>query len=125
MLLSANRICICGLGNSHAIAEDIQHKLMRLGLNATAYVVHAAEIALEGGASVISLTNVGRSPLADISTIALHTASNETRYRRVALSSRIAQMAIVDVLYTMIALKKPDTADGFFKIEKELVNTKY
>ena len=57
--------------------------------------------------------------------IALHTASNETRYRRVALSSRIAQMAIVDVLYTMIALKKPDTADGFFKIEKELVNTKY
>lgn len=155
MLLSANRICICGLGNSHAIAEDIQHKFMRLGLNATAYadnhlqvicssflkkgdvlfavshsgssrdVVHAAEIALEGGASVISLTNVGRSPLADISTIALHTASNETRYRRVALSSRIAQMAIVDVLYTMIALKKPDTADGFFKIEKELVNTKY
>ena len=81
-------------------------------------VVHAAEIALEGGAAVISLTNVGRSPLADISTIALHTASNETRYRRVALSSRIAQMAIVDVLYTMIALKKPDTADGFFKIEK-------
>ena len=146
---------ICGLGNSHAIAEDIQHKLMLLGLNATAYsdnhlqvicssflkkgdvlfavshsgssrdVVHAAEIALEGGAAVISLTNVGRSPLADISTIALHTASNETRYRRVALSSRIAQMAIVDVLYTMIALKKPDTADGFFKIEKELVNTKY
>ena len=34
-------------------------------------------------------------------------------------------MAKVDVLYPMIALKKPDTADGFFKIEKELVNTKY
>ena len=127
MLFGANRICICGLGNSHAIAEDIQHKLMRLGLNATAYsdnhlqvicssflkkgdvlfavshsgssrdVVHAAEIALEGGAAVISLTNVGRSPLADISTIALHTASNETRYRRVALSSRIAQMAICSI----------------------------
>lgn len=154
-LLGAKRICICGLGNSHAIAEDIQHKLMRLGLNATAYsdnhlqvmcssfltrgdvlfavshsgssrdVVHAAEIALEGGASVISLTNVGSSPLADIATIALHTASNETRYRRIALSSRIAQMAIVDVLYTMIALKRPNTADGFMKIEKELANTKY
>lgn len=155
MLAGARRICICGLGNSHAIAEDIQHKLMRLGLNATAYsdnhlqvicssfltkgdvlfavshsgssrdVVHAAEIALEGGATVISLTNIGSSPLADISTIALHTASNETRYRRVALSSRIAQMAIVDVLYTMIALKRPDTPDGFMKIEKELADTKY
>ena len=155
ILLSANRICICGLGNSHAIAADIQHKFMRLGLSATAYadnhlqvicansmksndvlfavshsgssrdIVHAAEIALRNNASVISLTNVGRSPLADISTVALHTASNETKYRRVALSSRIAQMAIVDVLYTMIALKKPDVFEGFHNIEKDLAQTKY
>ncbi len=155
ILLAAGKICICGLGNSHAIAADIQHKLMRLGLNATAYadnhlqvisssfltpgdvlfavshsgssrdVVHAAEIALSNGAKVISLTNVGRSPLADISDVALHTASNETKYRNVALSSRLAQMALVDVIYTMIALKKPDTLDGFFRIEKGLVSTKY
>ena len=155
ILLRANRICIFGLGNSHAIAADIQHKLMRLGLSANAYadnhlqvicanslkendvlfavshsgssrdVVHAAEIALRNKANVISLTNVGRSPLADVSTVALHTASNETKYRRVALSSRIAQMAIVDVLYTMIALKKPDTIEGFHNIEKDLAYTKY
>jgi len=155
ILLRANRICIFGLGNSHAIAADIQHKFMRLGLSANAYadnhlqvicanslkendvlfavshsgssrdVVHAAEIALKNKASVISLTNVGRSPLADISTVALHTASNETKYRRVALSSRIAQMAIVDVLYTMIALKKPDVFEGFHNIEKDLAYTKY
>lgn len=155
ILLRAGRICICGLGNSHAIAADIQHKLMRLGLNANAYsdnhlqvicstflkegdalfavshsggsrdVVHAAEIALSNRASVISLTNVGRSPLADISTVALHTASNETKYRRVALSSRIAQMALVDVLYTMIALKRPETTAGFYRIEKELSEAKY
>ena len=68
---------------------------------------------------------MGRSPLADISTVALHTASNETKYRRVALSSRIAQMAIVDVLYTMIALKKPDVIEGFHNIEKDLAHTKY
>ena len=155
VLLHAERICVCGLGNSHAIAADIQHKFMRLGLNATAYadnhlqvicssfmkdgdvlfsvshsgssrdVVHAAEIAKANGATIISLTNSGRSPLSDISDISLHTDSEETKYRRVALSSRIAQMAIVDVLYTMIALKKPDVTDGFFRIEKELVNTKY
>ena len=88
-------------------------------------VVHAAEIALSNRASVISLTNVGRSPLADISTVALHTASNETKYRRVALSSRIAQMALVDVLYTMIALKRPETTAGFYRIEKELSEAKY
>ena len=155
LLMKANRIAICGLGASDAIASDIQHKFMRLGLNATSYsdshlqvicscylgagdvmfavshsgssrdVVHAAEIAKENGALIISLTNVGRSPLADISDVALHTASEETRYRRVALSSRIAQMAVVDVLYTMVALKKPDVAEGFYRIEKGLANTKY
>lgn len=155
LLMNANRINICGFGNSHAIAVDMQHKLMRLGLNATAYtdahmliiattflkegdvlaaishsgssrdIVHAAELALKNRAHVISITNVGRSPLADIATIALHTASNETRYRTVALASRIAQIALVDILYTFIALKKTDSIDGFFRIEKELGNTKY
>ena len=155
LLLGAKRIGICGLGNSHAIAADMQHKLMRLGLNAIAYsdnhlqiistsffgpgdvlfaishsgssrdIVRVAELAKENGAAVISLTNLGVSPLVEISDIALHTASNETRYRRVALSSRLAQMAVIDVIYTLIALKKEDSVDGFFKVEKALVETKF
>jgi len=155
MLLHAKKICVCGLGNSRAIASDIQHKFLRLGLNASAYddvhlqviascflqegdvlfavshsgssrdIVNLAEYATKKRVKVISLTNAGPSPLADISDIALHTASNETMYRRVALSSRIAQMALVDVLYTMIALKKSDSTDGFYKIENALAYTKY
>ena len=154
-LLSANRIMICGLGNSHMVAMDLQHKLMRLGLNAIAYsdghlqiigvsssskddvlcaishsgsskdIVRAAEIAKGNGSFVISLTALGRSPLADISDLALHTASNETQYRAVALSSRIAQLTIVDAIYTFIALKKPDATEGFFRIEANLAQTKF
>ncbi len=155
ILLEANRICICGLGNSHAIAADLQHKLMRLGLNALAYsdshlqiistcflnpgdvlfaishsgssrdIVRVAKLSKKNHVPVISLTNIGTSPLKETSDIALHTASNETRYRRVALSSRLAQMAVIDVLYTLIALKKEDSVDGFFKVEKALVDTKF
>ena len=155
MLLQANRICVCGLGNSRAIAADIQHKFLRLGLNATTYddshlqviascflekddvlfavshsgssrdIVHIAELATQKQVKIISLTNTGPSPLADISDIAFHTASNETLYRRVALSSRIAQMALVDVLYTLIALRKNDSTEGFYQIEKALAYTKY
>ena len=154
-LLHAGRICICGLGNSHAIAADLQHKLLRLGLDAVAYsdnhlmristsflhegdvlfgishsgsshdIVHVAQLARQNRVTVISLTNIGSSPLADVSDIALHTASEETRYRQVALSSRLAQMAVIDVLYTIIALKKEDSVEGFYKIEKALVDTKY
>jgi RpiR family carbohydrate utilization transcriptional regulator len=154
-LMGARRIAICGLGNSSAIAADTQHKLMRLGLSASAYsdshlqiigassmskgdvlfaishsgsskdIVRVAEIAKENGAYVISLTSLGINPLSDIADLALYTASNETHYRAVALSSRIAQMAIVDAIYTFIALKKPDAVEGFYKLEKNLGDTKY
>lgn len=154
-LLNARTIHVLGLGNSHAIAQDLEHKLMRLGLNAvmrsdvhmdiisatflkpgdvmfaisysgsTMDVINAAKIAKQNGATVISLTNVGRSPLYDMADIHLCTSASESKYRVVALSSRIAQMAIVDTLYTMIAMKKPDAVAGFHKLEKALGTTKY
>lgn len=154
-LLNARTIHVMGLGNSRAIAQDLEHKLMRLGLNAvmrgdghmdiisatflkpddvifaisysgsTMDVINAARIAKQNGATVISLTNVGRSPLYDVADIHLCTSASESKYRVVALSSRIAQMAIVDTLYTMIAMKKPDAVAGFHKLEKALGTTKY
>lgn len=155
LILGAEKICICGLGNSLAIAVDLQHKLMRLGLNATAYtdthlqlisssflserdvlfcishsgsskdIVNTAALAKQNHARVISLTHLGASPLDEFSDISLHTTSNETRYRQIALSSRLAQMAIIDTLYTLIALKKEDSVDGFFKVDRALVYTKF
>lgn len=154
-IMNARHIAICGLGNSHTVAMDMQHKYMRLGLPAIAYadshlqligvsfaapgdvvccisysgsskeIVKAAKIAKSNGAYVISLTSLGNSPLSKIADLALFTTSNETRYKTAALSSRIAQLAIVDAIYTFIALKKPDAIDGFFKVEANLSETKY
>ena len=152
---TARRIAIFGLGNSHAVALDLQHKLMRLGLPAVAYtdnhmqaigaaylgkgdvvfaishsgssrdIVDSVRLARGAGALVISLTNMGRSPLSRESDITLHTASQETKYRIVALSSRIAQMAIIDTLYTIIALQKQDALEGFHRVETALEQKKY
>lgn len=154
-LQNARTIHVLGMGNSRAIAQDLEHKLLRLGLNAmmrgdghmdiisasflkpddvmfaisysgsTRNIINAATIAKQNGATVISLTNVGRSPLYDVADIRLWTSSSESKYRVVALSSRIAQMAIVDTIYTMIAMKKPDAVAGFHKLEKALGSTKY
>lgn len=154
-IFAARHIAICGLGNSHTTAMDMQHKFMRLGLNATAYedshlqfigvsfltpqdvcccishsgsskdIVRSAKIAKENGAFVISLTSVGRSPLSEIADLPLFTISRETQYKTAALSSRIAQLSIVDAIYTFIALKNPNTIEGFFKVEKNLSDTKY
>jgi DNA-binding MurR/RpiR family transcriptional regulator len=152
----SRRVNIYGLGNSHSIAIDMQHKLMRLGIAAFAYtdshmqiiastylgptdsvfaishsgsskdVVDAAELAKKNGAKIISLTNIGKSPLGDISDIQLTTASKESHYRIVALASRVAQMTIIDALYTMIAIKRGQQAvDQFRSIEKALESKKY
>ena len=61
----------------------------------------------------------------DLADIRLCTASSETRYRIHALSSRLAQMTIVDAIYTLIALRKEGVIDGFHAIEKGLGSTKY
>lgn len=151
----ADSVYIFGLGNSHAIAFDLQHKLMRLGIKAYAVsdshiqaitatnctkkdvvfaishsgssvdIVSNARIAKQNHAQVISLTNIGTSPLSKISDIALHTASNETRYRIVAISSRLAQMAIIDTIYTIIAMRSKEAPERFRKIEKSLETKKF
>lgn len=154
-ILLARKIIIYGLGNSNAIAVDLQHKLMRLGFDAIAYtdthmgviaatqvikgnvvfaishsgsskdVVENAKLAKENGATLIALTNIGITPLSKIADINLHTASKETKYRIVALSSRIAQIAIIDAIYTIIAMHKKSIVQGFRNIEKALESKKY
>lgn len=154
-IMNAENVYVFGLGNSNAIACDLQHKLLRLGIKATAYtdshlqsiiathatekdvvfavshsgssidVIYSSQIAKEHGATIISLTNIGSSPLSKISDIKLYTASSETKYRIVAMSSRIAQMAIIDTLYTIIAARTPEIAENFHNIEKALEVKKY
>ena len=135
-LHNAPMVHIYGCGNSAAIAMDMQHKLLRLGLRATAFsdshmqtiaatslqagdvcvaishsgsskdVVEAAFLAKKRGATVICMTGIGRSPLADMADIRLDTASKETNYHIVALSSRISQYTIIDSLHSALAVRR-------------------
>lgn len=154
-IIEAKHIVVFGHGNSMTIANDLQHKLLRLGILVQSYpdshmtaiaisgmgsgdvffaishsgssteVVDLAKLARERGAKVITLSDINRSPLQKYSDIALHTASEETKYRVVALSSRVAQMTLIITLYTIIAMKKPDSVDSFRRVEKALGVKKY
>lgn len=155
-LCAARRIVILGNGNSGSIAMDAQHKFLRIGLNASAYTddhlqmiavsaltaedvmltishsgssrnaVEAARQAKERGAKVISITNAGTSPVTKLADICLYTHSQETKYRTNAISSRMAELTIADVLYTGIALRKGEqTLQRFEAMEKALTVKKY
>ena len=153
MILHARRIHIFGLGASGAVAQDIQHKLLRLGIDAKAYtdshlqaivsayadendvvfavshsgsskaVVDNARLARNNGARIISLTSIGKSPLTKLSDVSLFTASDETKFRILALSSRIAELTIIDTLYTYLAFKSGKV--GNMKVETAMESLKY
>lgn len=151
--LSAKRILIFGVGGSAAVAADVEHKFSRLGLTAVAYsdlnlqaivstytdkddvvfaishsgsskvVVDNARLAKGNGATIISLSSIGKSPLTELADISLYTAANETRYRIVAISSRIAELTIIDTLYSYMTFKTGNKEN--LKIEKAIEDQMY
>ena len=133
-IMKADRIVIFGLGNSAAIAQDAAHKFLRLGLNAQSCtdnhlqaiiashldrksvaigishsgastdIIDALQLSKIGSATTICITNYADSPIVKNSDICLFTKSEETNHSILAMSSRIAQLAIFDAIYTYIVL---------------------
>ena len=153
-ILSADKILICGLGNSASVATDAAHKMLRLGLNACAYtdnhmqaiaaahasnnsvflgishsgrskdVVEAMKIAREQGAFCTALTGAEKSPLHKAADVVLRTVSDETNYRILGLSSRIAQLAIIDAVYSYLACHFADAEEKIAETEAALQDKK-
>ena len=86
-------------------------------------VVDNTLLAKNNGATVISLSSMGKSPLTELADISLYTAANETRYRIVAISSRIAELTIVDTLYSYMSFRT-GKADNMI-IEKAIEDQMY
>jgi DNA-binding MurR/RpiR family transcriptional regulator len=135
ILAGASKIYLLGAGASGTAASDAHIKLMRMGFSAvfnqdtefskmlarlcgkddavlalsfsgeTESVVSAAEAARERGARVVSVTNYPESKLARISDVTLLTASDEKIFRLGAMTSRIAQLLVLDFLIINIALQ--------------------
>jgi len=153
---NAKRIVIFGLGNSASIALDASHKLLRAGCNAFAYsdnhmqvivashlteedvviaishsgsskdIVDALKLAKETGATTITITNSGKSPIQKFSDIVLFTASDETKYNILALNSRIAQLSIINAIYFYLVYHKSEKAlESIKETERSLLSKKY
>jgi DNA-binding MurR/RpiR family transcriptional regulator len=134
LLKKARRIEIYGIGSAATIAEDAHYRMLRIGLDAKVAVdshvqaisaaltgpgvatltishsgsthetVMATRLAKEAGASTICITNFGKSPIQAWSDVVLFTMARETNFRTEAMTSRLAQLAIIDVLIACLAL---------------------
>ncbi len=57
-------------------------------------------------AKVIALTGFAESPLGKIADVCITTTSEEMNYRTDAMASRVVQIAVIDVLFTSLAIRK-------------------
>lgn len=129
----AERILVFGIGASQFVAQDMHHKLFRIGRNAfllsdtheawtaalmsppktvaigfshsgvTRDTVRYLKIAREAGAYTIAVTSAPDSALAHAAEEQLITHARESSLRAGAMVSRIAQLALVDCLFLGVA----------------------
>ena len=140
IILAADRVELYGIGSAAPIAEDAHYRMLRIGINckvvvdshmqavsasltnpnvatitvshsgSTLETIEATRLAKEAGARTICITNFGKSPIQAYTDVVLHTMAKETRFRTEAMTSRIAQLAIVDTLIACLALATYDSA---------------
>lgn len=133
IIIAAKSVCIFGVGASGIVGSDLYCKLIRIGKPAifdrdihiqltyastmtkkdvaifisnsglTYEVLDSLKIAQQTSAKLVSLTRFGRNPLASACDYSLFTNSPEADKRSGATCSRIAQLALIDVLFTAVA----------------------
>ena len=88
-------------------------------------IIYALKVCRENGATTVSLTNYGKSPIYRVSDYVLNTVSDETNYTILGLNSRISQLAIIDTIYSYLVLHLQDAKNEIQKTEKALQSKKY
>jgi RpiR family carbohydrate utilization transcriptional regulator len=135
-IANANRIFIFAEGlSSSLVAADLQRKLIFLQVNSLFYpeiplqvlsatntsesdmsicisltgynkhVLNCARLAAANGSDVISITRSG-TDLSDISTVLLSVDTVENVYWYTQVATRLAQLTVIDILSTGIALRR-------------------
>jgi DNA-binding MurR/RpiR family transcriptional regulator len=134
----AQRVEVYGVGGSAPLALDAYHKFMKhgvpcvslsdgdliamssalltkgdvaLGISHTGTsrdVCDALERAQSSGATTICITHRSTSPITKFSDVKLFTAAKATAFGSDSMSSRIAQLSIIDTLYAGLALEDYD-----------------
>ena len=138
-IAAAQSVRLFGVGASGLVAEDLYHKLLRIDLKAifctdthmqltyitsmkpgdvavffsnsgrTAEILELAKAASERRACIVALTKYGPNPLMELADYVLPTSSPELEFRSGAMSSRVAALLVVDMLFTTLCNKNYDT----------------
>lgn len=153
-LLAARRIEFYATGGSAVSAQDAYHKFIRTGIPCSVHsdghyqvttasllcegdvviaishsgsnkdILEALKVAKGAGATTIGITGYGKSPIMKIADKCLYTTSRETEFRTEALSSRLAQISLIELLYVAVSLRRKDETVTNIKKIREAISLK-
>lgn len=142
-IIAAKRVDFYGVGISGLVALDAQNKFLRINKisvvctdshqqilaaaslkkgdvavmisysGETKDILETLEMIKESEATVISITRYGKNSLSKASDIRIYTASLEPLLRSGATGSRIAQLTVIDILFSAVISREYSEIKGF------------
>lgn len=139
-LRQAKRIFLFGVGSSGLTAEEVKHKLMRIGLQADAVTnnhfmymqaallqagdvvmgishsgyseetTKALGIAKKSGATTIAITHNLRSPITEVADYVLINGNRQGYMQGDSIGTKMAQLFVLDLIYTLLVKAEPEKA---------------
>ncbi|MBS9334966.1 MurR/RpiR family transcriptional regulator [Fructobacillus sp. M1-13] len=150
-LISAKRVGFFGIGGSSIVAFNAYHKFLRTPIDVISHpdydiqLMQAVKLTPQDTAVVIShsgrnddtlflaqklnehqvpfiaITSFADSPLAQMADIVLLSLAEEVNYRSESMSSLIAQLTIIDTLFTLTGSKLPKATQSVVDTMRDVI----
>lgn len=142
-IVKCRNLHLFGVGASGIVAQDAQYKFARIGLNAvhfqdlhmqltTAATMNSQDLAIfisnsgttkdildiahavkASGAKIVAITKFSFSELSQIADFVLNNVPEDQSRRAGAMASRISQLTVIDLIYTLLANKLQDEIEDY------------
>ncbi|MBG9813638.1 MurR/RpiR family transcriptional regulator [Priestia endophytica] len=150
---SNGNLILVGNGGSGILCEDFQHKLLKIGIFAVLYrdshmqlmgaslvkkgdvvlgishsgtskdVIDIFKLAQKKEATTICITNHVKSPVTEFSDIVLHSSARNSPITGENAAARIAQLNILDVLFTVLSLNQQNLSyENLLKTKESVIS---
>ena len=87
-------------------------------------VLRVVKILKEQEVPILLITSNPISPIAEMSDVIVCSVADETKFRPEAITSTVAQMVLIDTLFTLYAMRIDKSPDRFAKIRSIIVETR-
>lgn len=151
LIKKSKKILIIGSGMSSIVARDLEMKFIKINIEAVHYesshmqlmrlatmdskdlviaishrgetedVIDVIKKAKKKNINVLSITSIGKNTVSDLSNYNLKIISDENIFRSSAISSRMAQLILNDIIFLRLTQEDYEKAKNYIEESRELI----